>query len=504
MPTNHTSPPSATGSNNPVASSGKPTWRDALPMPVHPAADVFPMMGDAELDDLAATIKQYGIQIPPAVWREPGQPDQLIDARNRFAALERAGIPFEIVNTRLLGLELLYGEGRSISFQVFEPSEETPSVEAVVLMLNVHRRHLKIEDKRKAIAGLLKLNPNMTDRQIAKRAKVSPSTVGSVRANVQVGHNTERTEASGRRARGRRPGSNIQGTEAEKPKETGTVTPGQIVIDVEQRKHQHATDEQNPDPAKPDVPNVDGNDHNTDGGDQDEKEQLGDADEAGPCGKTNTTAPASLREAWEKTEVAARALRRLNQVCTPQVVENLTQKMVASDPSLAGAAHDAVAVLARVTAHLHIAAAKGFWSSSDIMGELENSVEYLLAALIRADRRDPDLLEHVTEAALANPKLLSNVTRVSVLLANVLANVRERDPRPTVGGSTAARPRPSSPISPKRATHTDIMERWLAAPFEERTAFISNLGKDMFEHLPDDWAPAVEEWLSKQVPRVLN
>ena len=38
------------------------TWRDAYE--VHPAADVFPMMSDEELDALAADIKANGLKVP--------------------------------------------------------------------------------------------------------------------------------------------------------------------------------------------------------------------------------------------------------------------------------------------------------------------------------------------------------------------------------------------------------------------------------------------------------
>lgn len=59
--------------------------------------------------------------------------------------------------------------------------------------------------KREAIAEALTADAGRSDRQIAKTVGVSPTTVASVRAsNVQFGH-TERLEASGRRARGRKP-----------------------------------------------------------------------------------------------------------------------------------------------------------------------------------------------------------------------------------------------------------------------------------------------------------
>jgi hypothetical protein len=56
-------------------------------MPVHPAAAVFPMLGDDDLDDLAADIKANGLQHPIIV-----KDGQLIDGRNRAEACKRAGV----------------------------------------------------------------------------------------------------------------------------------------------------------------------------------------------------------------------------------------------------------------------------------------------------------------------------------------------------------------------------------------------------------------------------
>lgn len=55
---------------------------------VHPVAAMFPMMSDAELDELAADIQANG-QVHPIVRSAEGQ---LIDGRNRLAACEIAGI----------------------------------------------------------------------------------------------------------------------------------------------------------------------------------------------------------------------------------------------------------------------------------------------------------------------------------------------------------------------------------------------------------------------------
>jgi len=55
---------------------------------VHPVADLFPMMTDDELDDLAADIKANGL-IHPIVLDAEGR---LIDGRNRLAGCQRAGV----------------------------------------------------------------------------------------------------------------------------------------------------------------------------------------------------------------------------------------------------------------------------------------------------------------------------------------------------------------------------------------------------------------------------
>ena len=56
-------------------------------MEVHPAASVFPMLTDEELDDLAADIKDNGLQQPIVM-----SDGVLIDGRNRLIACERAGV----------------------------------------------------------------------------------------------------------------------------------------------------------------------------------------------------------------------------------------------------------------------------------------------------------------------------------------------------------------------------------------------------------------------------
>jgi hypothetical protein len=77
----------------------------------------------------------------------------------------------------------------------------------LVLSANAHRRHLTAEQKRELIAKVLKAKPELSDRAIGKVAKVDHKTVASVRskANGEFPHKA-RTEATGRKSRGRKPG----------------------------------------------------------------------------------------------------------------------------------------------------------------------------------------------------------------------------------------------------------------------------------------------------------
>ena len=60
---------------------------DVFNLPVHPAADVLPMLDPDELKDLAADIKAHGLQKPVLVCD-----GVLIDGRNRLAACKLVGI----------------------------------------------------------------------------------------------------------------------------------------------------------------------------------------------------------------------------------------------------------------------------------------------------------------------------------------------------------------------------------------------------------------------------
>src|SRR5262245_55299485 len=73
------------------------SWRDVLP--IHPAADLFPMMSPDELRALAEDIKKNGLRYPIVFClADDGKGRLLLDGRNRLDAMELAGR--KLVNQR--------------------------------------------------------------------------------------------------------------------------------------------------------------------------------------------------------------------------------------------------------------------------------------------------------------------------------------------------------------------------------------------------------------------
>ena len=66
------------------------------------------------------------------------------------------------------------------------------------LIINICRRHLSREQVRQWIAWELQIHPDHSDRMVAGRIGVSPSTVGKVRATVPVGQSAPRLGADGK------------------------------------------------------------------------------------------------------------------------------------------------------------------------------------------------------------------------------------------------------------------------------------------------------------------
>jgi hypothetical protein len=112
---------------------------------IHPVADLFPMMTDDELNDLAEDIKANGL-IHPIVLDSEGR---LVDGRNRLAGCQRARI--EPTYERLKGHD-------PVSF---------------ILSCNVARRHLTKGQQAMAVARARQLSTKFTSRSAAQSIGVS-------------------------------------------------------------------------------------------------------------------------------------------------------------------------------------------------------------------------------------------------------------------------------------------------------------------------------------------
>jgi hypothetical protein len=183
------------------------SWRDVLS--VHPAADLFPLLGDAELVALGEDIKRNGLTSPIAIKVENDDEPILLDGRNRLDAMERVGLRVGIVMTqtgpwRLIALEDLDGRrlniderlGDTVTVVYSDPVEYITSA-------NINRRHLMAETKRDLIAKLLKEHPERSNRATAKLVGVDNKTVAAVRRKEEdvrsIPHVAKRVDTKGRK-----------------------------------------------------------------------------------------------------------------------------------------------------------------------------------------------------------------------------------------------------------------------------------------------------------------
>lgn len=217
--------------------NGQVSWRDVLP--VHPAADMFPMMEREELLALGEDILKNGLQSPIALWSpKEGEPDLLLDGRNRLDAMEAVG--FKLVGFKMVGIgehaekptlaewsvphtsdgralqircrvihcwvDHHYGlrELHAVTGGGIGKCKPKPDCDpyAFAVSANIHRRHLSSEQKRNLIEKLLIATPEKSDRQIAAMAKVDHKTVGTVRKEAEgrgeIPHVDNHTDTRGR------------------------------------------------------------------------------------------------------------------------------------------------------------------------------------------------------------------------------------------------------------------------------------------------------------------
>ena len=171
------------GMINAVATSkpttSQPGWRDRLP--VHPAAELLPLMSKDELRELADDIKRNGLIEPVRAGFDPKtRTYSLLDGRNRLDALELLG-------RKIFSDPPPHQPDWTFSDDGMMICKSVNELEPVryVISANVHRRHLTSEQKRELIAKLLKLYPEKSNRQLAAMTGRDDKTIASVRADLE-------------------------------------------------------------------------------------------------------------------------------------------------------------------------------------------------------------------------------------------------------------------------------------------------------------------------------
>ena len=141
------------------------SWRDILP--VHPAADLFPMMTPDEITALGEDIKHNGLKQPIVLIKTPGG-DALLDGRNRLDAMASVGLTTDVA---LIQHRVLDADTDAFAF---------------VISANIYRRHLTADQRRDLIAKVLKATPDASNRQIAAQVKADDKTVAKVRKVLEA------------------------------------------------------------------------------------------------------------------------------------------------------------------------------------------------------------------------------------------------------------------------------------------------------------------------------
>lgn len=163
-------------------------------VPVHPYND-GPLMPEAELKELAADIKRYGLQEPIIYWMDNREEAKgstgpfaiyLLDGRNRLAAMKLLGITDpndapsgKVVVATYRILKAVKRKGDST-----DKWEADCDPEAFHMSANVYRLHRTREQRRWETKKEILRNPQASNRSIAMRLGVAAETVAAARAEI--------------------------------------------------------------------------------------------------------------------------------------------------------------------------------------------------------------------------------------------------------------------------------------------------------------------------------
>jgi hypothetical protein len=136
----------------------------------HPHAELMPMIEGKQRDDLKADIAKNGVLQKIVLYRgyEDGTTGaaRILDGQNRYRAARECGIEFT-----------------ADAFEEF--SGTWLEAKNYVLSLNFHRRQLTSKQQNEIIEGMIRENPDMSARQIARLVGISShSRVGDIKKKM--------------------------------------------------------------------------------------------------------------------------------------------------------------------------------------------------------------------------------------------------------------------------------------------------------------------------------
>jgi len=158
------------------------SWRDHVA--IHPSAEVFPLMGEAELRKLAADINANGLRVPIQTCTVNGA-TYIEDGRNRLDAMESLGWQFVDEEGEWIGtLANVPGTASKVVHRVGRTHEQ---VAADVIAFNIRRRHLTKEQQVELIDKALKA---ATTTDLANMARsVKRDAGGRLQGSTKDQHN---------------------------------------------------------------------------------------------------------------------------------------------------------------------------------------------------------------------------------------------------------------------------------------------------------------------------
>lgn len=123
---------------------------------------VMPPLSAEEYQELYEDIKANGVMVPIVV----DEDEVIVDGHHRAKIAAELGIPCPE--------EMIAGKSES-------------EKRNMAFTLNLKRRHLNREQRRALIAESLKADPQLSNREHARRTGVSDKTVGTVRSDLEAG-----------------------------------------------------------------------------------------------------------------------------------------------------------------------------------------------------------------------------------------------------------------------------------------------------------------------------